>query len=73
MQRQELPVYLYTVKEAAAILHCNTEYVYGLIRSGLLPAIKFKSLRIRKETLDVFLQQYEGQDLSDISQIRPLI
>lgn len=31
---------LYTVKEVAGIMHSNTNYVYALIRRGLLPAIK---------------------------------
>lgn len=73
MSPKEPPVYLYTVKETASILHCNTEYVYALIRAGILPAIKFKSIRVRKTALHRFLQKYEGCDLSDISNIKSLI
>lgn len=63
---------LYTVKQTAEILHSNTAYVYDLIKHGLLPAIKLKSLRVRKSTLDEFLDKYDGYDLSDINNIKPL-
>lgn len=56
---------LYTVKEVAEIMHTNTTYVYKLINTGLLPALKLGSFKIRHETLMNFLEQYEGKDLTN--------
>ena len=56
---------LYTVKEVAEIMHTNTTYVYNLISTGLLPALKLGSFKIRHETLMNFLEQYEGKDLTN--------
>lgn len=63
---------LYTVKETSELLHCNTAYVYDLVKRGLLPAIKLKSIRIRQTSLNEFLDKYSGYDLSDIENIKPL-
>lgn len=56
---------LYTVKEVAEIIHTNPTYVYQLINTGLLPALKLGSYKVRHETLIDFLQKYEGMDLTD--------
>lgn len=56
---------LYTVKEVSKILRTNPTYVYKLIDCGKLPAIKLGSYKIRKESLEHFLKQYEGYDLTD--------
>lgn len=56
---------LYTVKEVSELFHTNPTYIYALIKTGLLPALKLGSYKIRKEAVDDFLKQYEGSDLSD--------
>ena len=56
---------LYTVKEVSELLHTNTTYVYTLIKAGLLPVIKLGSYKIRKESLNKFLADYEGKDLTE--------
>ncbi|MBE6865244.1 MAG: helix-turn-helix domain-containing protein [Ruminococcus flavefaciens] len=56
---------LYTVKEVATIMHTNTGYVYQLINTGLLPALKLGSYKIRHATLMKFLDDYDGYDLTD--------
>lgn len=63
---------LYTVKETAKILKTNTDYVYSLIKKGKLRCLKLGSYKIRKTTLEKFLLQYEGYDLSDLENIVPL-
>ena len=63
---------LYTVKEASTILGVNVHVVYDLIKKGLLPALKLGSLKIRKETLEGFIKNYEGMDLSDLDNIKEL-
>lgn len=63
---------LYTVSETSKILKTNTSYVYSLIKLGFLPAIKLGSYKIRKSTLEDFLQEYENKDLTDLTNIKEL-
>lgn len=63
---------LYTVLEVAKILRIGKNRVYELIKAGLLPALKLGGLKVRKETLCKFLQEYEGCDLTDLSNIKKL-
>ena len=63
---------IYTVKEVSEIIHTNPTYVYTLIKSGLLPALKLGSYKIRKSALFKFLESNEGNDLTDPFNIKPL-
>lgn len=63
---------LYTVAETAKLLKTNPNYVYELIKLGFLPALKLGSFKIRKSTLISFLEKYEGQDLTDLRNIKEL-
>ena len=56
-----------TVKEVSQILKVNVHKVYELIRVGLLPALKLGNLKVRKASLEKFLSDYDGYDLSDLS------
>ena len=56
---------LYTVREVSELLHTNPTYVYNLIKAGLLPALKLGSYKVRRESLNKFLADYEGKDLTD--------
>ncbi len=56
---------LYTVKEVAKLLHTNPGYVYRLRDAGLLKFMRLGSLRVRKVTLEAFLEKYDGMDLFD--------
>lgn len=56
---------LYTVKEVSQLIHTNQAYVYSLIKARLLPTLKLGSYKIRKETLERFLAEYEGKDLTN--------
>ena len=60
---------LYTVKETAYVLGCNVHLVYNLINKGLLPALKLGSLKIRKTSIENFLEKYEGMDLTNLDNI----
>lgn len=60
---------LYTVPEVAKLIKTNPAYVYKLINTGLLPALKLGSLKIRKVALEEFLAKYEGKDLTDPTNI----
>lgn len=63
---------LFTVAEVATILKTNKTYVYSLINAGLLPALKLGSLKIRRASLEEFLKNYDGKDLTDITNIKQL-
>ena len=64
---------IYTVQEVASILHSSPNYIYALIGKGYLPAIKLGSLKVLKPTLEKFLILNEGNDLSDLDNIRKII
>lgn len=63
---------LYTVKEVSFALGENVHIVYDLIKKGLLPAMKLGSLKVRKQTLELFLEKYDGMDLTDLNNISEL-
>lgn len=63
---------LYTVKETAAILKTNVEYVHKLRKAGLLPFLKLGCYKVREESLEEFLKKYEGMDLTDPFEIKEL-
>lgn len=63
---------LYKVNEVAELIKTNNNYVYALINEGYLPALKLGSLKVRKSSLDKFLEEYEGFDLTDLGNIRKL-
>ena len=63
---------LYTVPEVAKLLKTNPDYVHKLRKSGLLPFLKLGQYKCRKETLDKFLADHEGQDVTDPENVRKL-
>ena len=64
---------IYTTQEVARILHSSPNYIYELINKGKLKAIKLKSYKICKSALEEFLKENEGNDLSDIDNIRKIV
>ena len=60
---------LYTVKEVSELLHTNQAYVYSLIKAGLLPVLKLGSYKVRKESLNRFLSEFEGKDLTNPNEV----
>ncbi len=63
---------IYTVQEVAKILHSSPNYIYTLIEKGYLPALKLGNTKILKSTLEKFLIENEGNDLSDLTNIKKL-
>ena len=61
---------LYTVSEVAEILHTGVDYVYKLHHTGVLRFMKIGRLKCRKETLDEFLERYDGMDITDPANIK---
>ena len=64
---------VYTVKDVAVILHTSPNYIYELIENGFLPAIKLGSIKILKTTLEKFLIENEGNDLSDPKNLKKMM
>ncbi|MCB6572374.1 helix-turn-helix domain-containing protein [Eubacterium limosum] len=62
---------LYTIAEASEILGCSKNLIYDLINNGLIRGLKLGRLKIRKATLEEFMEKYDGQDLSDFGNIHP--
>lgn len=63
---------IYTVSEVSKLLKTNVNYVYELISKGFLPALKLGNLKIRRSSLLEFLKNNEGNDLSDLNNIKKL-
>lgn len=63
---------LYTVAEVAAILKCNVAFVHKLRKAGLITFLKLGCYKCRKESLEKFLAENEGKDLTDPFNIKKL-
>lgn len=63
---------IYTVQEVAKLLHSSPNYIYELIEKGYLPALKLGSIKILKSSLEKFLIENEGNDFSDINNIKKM-
>lgn len=58
---------LLSVEEVAERLRTGKQFVRCLINAGLLPALSFRrNRRIRKVSLNKFLEEYDGQDLYEV-------
>lgn len=64
---------LFTVKETAAILKCNVDYVHKLRKSGLLRFMKLGSYKVRKSEIERFLAEAEGMDLTNPDKVVKLL
>ena len=72
INNEPLPVLL-NVKEVAAVLKTNVDYVHRLRKAGLLPFLKLGQYKVRKQALESFLREYEGKDLTDPFTVKELI
>lgn len=63
---------IYTVKEVSLLLKTNVDYVYKLIKSGVLPSITLGSIKVRRKSLEEFIEKYEGYDLSNPYEVTKL-
>lgn len=63
---------LYTAKEIAKILKVNVDYVHKLRKSGILPFMKMGQFKCLRSSLEKFLQDYEGKDVTNPENIHDL-
>lgn len=64
---------LYTVDEVATVIKTNVNYVYNLIKSGHLEALKLGRLKVRKSEVERFLKEAQGYDYSDPNDVKELV
>ena len=69
---QTTPDVLYTVKEVAELLKTNIDYVHKLRKARLIPFLKIGQYKVRKQSLELFLERYEGKDLTDPFDVKEL-
>lgn len=62
--------YLLSVSEAAERLKTNRNFVYKLLDKGILKCLIMGSKKIRNSEINRFLAEYEGKDLTDLSNIK---
>jgi excisionase family DNA binding protein len=63
---------VFNVTEVSKLIKTNPAYVYRLINSGQLKALKLGSMKVRKSTLEQFLAQNEGMDLTDPFEVKKM-
>ena len=54
---------LYTMAEAAKLLHLSRGDVYKLYHAGLLRCLKLGSLKVRAQEIERFLEYAEGREI----------
>mgnify|MGYP002672864736 CR=1 FL=1 len=63
---------LYNVADQTKILHIGKNKIYELIKAGIIPALNIGGLKVRRQAVTKFLEEYEGFDLSDVKNIKKL-
>lgn len=63
---------LYTAQEVAKILKVNVDYVHKLRKSGILPFMKMGQFKCLRSSLEKFLHDYEGKDVTNPDNIHDL-
>lgn len=58
IEQQVIEKRLYNVIEVSKMLGIGKAKVYELIKSGQLPALKLGGLKVRKETIEEFLDKH---------------
>jgi excisionase family DNA binding protein len=61
-----------TVTEVSKLIKTDRNYVYKLINAGILPVIKLGSIKVRRSSLMNFLENNEGNDLTDPFNVKKL-
>ena len=64
---------LFTVSEVSKLLKVNNTYVYKLIKTGYLKALKLGPLKVPDSELKRFIDFSIGKDFSDLDNIKDLL
>lgn len=57
---------LLTVDEVAKVIKCGKNMIYNLMNKGYLEYLVLGHRKVRRKTLEAFMEKYEGYDLSDL-------
>ena len=57
---------LLTVDEVAQVIKCGKNMIYNLMNKGYLEYLVLGHRKVRRKTLEAFMEKYEGYDLSDL-------
>lgn len=63
---------LYTAEELSRLFKCSVGRVNDLRKAGLLPALKLGCFKYRKVSVEKFLEEYEGKDVTDPFKVQDL-
>ncbi|SHM96037.1 DNA binding domain-containing protein, excisionase family [Anaerosporobacter mobilis DSM 15930] len=64
---------LLLTSEVAKILKCNLNTVNDYIKAGLLPRLKIGRIsKCRRLAVEEFMKKYEGYDLTDPYNVKPI-
>ncbi|MGM9649664.1 MAG: helix-turn-helix domain-containing protein [Butyricicoccaceae bacterium] len=64
---------LLTVKQTKEVLKIGENRVYDLLNSGLIPYLKLGGYKVRRSSLELFMKEYEGCDLTDLTNIKKIV
>lgn len=63
---------LYSVSEFAKLLGIGETLASAIVNSGLIPYLKLGGRKIRRKSVEKFLDEYDGYDLTNLSNIHPI-
>lgn len=63
---------LITVPEFAKMIGSNTNKAYEIVKAKLVPVLILGKVKIRQKAAEEFLIRYEGYDLTDVNNIKPI-
>lgn len=63
---------LMTVPEFAKVIGSNPNKAYDIVKAKLIPVLILGKVKIRQKAVEEFLIKYEGYDLTDLSNIKPI-
>lgn len=63
---------LLTIKEVSEVLKVNVSFVHKLRKAGLLRCMYCGSYKVRRATLNKFLEDFDGMDLRDLNNVKEL-
>ncbi len=63
---------LITVPEFAKMIGSNPNKAYEIVKADLIPVLILGKVKIRQKAAEEFLIRYEGYDLTNLNDIKPI-
>lgn len=64
-QLSQTPDELLTIEEAGKVLHLGRNRAYELFATGAIPTIELNGRKVRRRTLEAWMEANEGMNLED--------